>query len=266
MDYVPLDVDKIAASVRSLGLRPELRYIPATGSTNRLARELGAADWRHGTVVITDFQSAGRGRMGRAWEAPAGTSLLLSIILELPEGASTAEALMVASLAVADAVEDVTELRPSLKWPNDILLSGKKVCGVLAEYAEQDGRRRLIVGIGLNVNFNPELAGIADASSLSAEAGRTISREQTAIALFNRLDMWYLSFTEEPDKLFDNWAQRLVTIGSPVVVIESDLTWYGQAVGVLRNGGLQVRTPGGEVRAVYAADVSVRKREGFTTS
>lgn len=224
-----------------------------------MARELPPDSWQTGTVVVTDFQTAGKGRQGRSWQAPRDSALLLSILLDLPDRAMPTDGLMVASLAVADAIKEVTGLEAALKWPNDVLLHGSKVCGILAEFEEQAGRRKLTLGMGLNVSYNPASAGVSGATSVSAEAGVEVSREALAIALFNGLDLWYCALTEDPDAVFAAWKGRLETVGHPVVVLEADRRWQGEAIGVHRNGGLQVRTADGQVRTVYAADVSVRR-------
>jgi BirA family biotin operon repressor/biotin-[acetyl-CoA-carboxylase] ligase len=257
----PLDVARIRRETADLALRPDVRYVPETDSTNRMAAALRPGEWRSGTAILTDYQRAGKGRQGRSWQAPPGTGLLLSILLHLPPPILASDGLMVGALAIADAIADVASLAPAIKWPNDVLIRGLKVCGVLAEFSEQADQRRLVLGIGLNVSVDPTALGVAGATSVSAEAGHDISREDLAVALFKRLDMWYCALTEEPDAVFAAWRGRLETLGHPVIVLEAGSTWHGEAVGVHRNGGLQVRTAGGEIRTVYAADVSLRRAQ-----
>lgn len=259
--HQPLDVERISRETTGLHLSPDLRYFDEVDSTNRIARDLSAQDWRSGTTVIADYQRAGRGRNGRGWHAPPGTALLLSLMIELPPASNPSEGLMMAAVATADAVSDTTGMAAALKWPNDVLLSGNKVSGILAEYDEQAGRRRLVVGIGLNVTFDPSAeAGLSGATSLASAAGRPIAREDVAIALFKRHDMWYRSLQEDPDAVFAEWKARLATIGRPVIVVDTESEWEGVAVGVERIGGLKIRIPNGDIRTVYAADVSVRTR------
>jgi BirA family biotin operon repressor/biotin-[acetyl-CoA-carboxylase] ligase len=256
--FQPLDIDRVAHGVATLSLRPHLVYVPSADSTNRVARDLPEGAWHHGTSILTDFQEAGRGRQGRGWVSPPGTSLLLSIVLVPPPHVSPPDIVMAAALAVADTVASVTGLPAALKWPNDVLVGGKKVCGILAEYADEGSRRRAILGIGLNVNFDPATEGIADATGLSAELGAPLDRESCAISLFRALDMWYGALTEDSDSVFAAWEARLETVGRQVVVIESKVTWQGIAIGVARNGGLRVEDGDGNTRVVYAGDVSVR--------
>lgn len=259
-------MSRIAGGVRHLPLGYDLRYVAATDSTNRLARDLPPAGWQHGTVLFTDYQEEGRGRKGRAWTAPSGSSLLLSLLLNLPDHVSPADLIMAASLAVADAASDAVGIPASLKWPNDVLIRGKKLSGILAEYAPEEGRRRAVLGIGLNVNFDPAEAGIADATGLCAVVGAELDREEVAVVLLTRIDAWYARLVENPDAVFAAWARRLETVGQPVVVLESGESWSGEAIAVERGGGLVVRPVTGSTRVVLAADVSIRRPGSFTTS
>lgn len=257
-DLPPLDIDPIRRGTAHLALRPHLLYHPVVDSTNRILRDVPPEEWKSGTVAMTDFQEAGRGRQGRTWLAPPRSSLLFSVALEVPSGVAPGDGIMMMALAVADGIAAVTDLSPTIKWPNDVLLSGKKTCGILAEYDEEAGRRRLILGAGINVNFDPAEQGVVGATSLRKEAGRLVSREDLAVAVLSALDRWYGALLDGPDRVFDGWSGRLDTIGRDVTVFDATGSWRGKAIGVLRNGALRVRTSDGEVRTVYAADVSVR--------
>jgi BirA family biotin operon repressor/biotin-[acetyl-CoA-carboxylase] ligase len=173
------------------------------------------------------------------------------------------DCIMMSALAVADAIETMTGLRTEIKWPNDVLLGGGKVCGILAESSVQDNRRRIILGIGINVNVDP--AGDARlpscATSLSCETGEELEREGLITHLFYCLNIWYRCLSETPDDLFAAWTARLNCIGRPLLVADASGTWYGEGVGVQRDGGLLIRGEGDTVRTVYSADVSIRDRE-----
>lgn len=251
----PLDVERIIAGLRALPIGLPVRYLPVVDSTNKVARRLSLP---HGAAVITDYQSAGRGRRGRAWQAPPRSSLLLSLVLHHPPGGPPTDVLTVAVLAVADTLADETGLDVSLKWPNDILVHGRKLCGILAEHNPETGQ--LVIGIGLNVNFVPDRADplAANATSVQAELGRAIEREVLAVALFTRLNLWYRMLTEHADAVHQAWVTRLAIVGKPLEVHDNTGTWDGVAVAVRRDGALDVRDNRGEMRALYAADVSVR--------
>lgn len=264
--YTPLRVDAIRQRVEGLLIGSDLRYYPVVESTNGIARDLLADDWQNGTAILTDFQEVGRGRQGRSWVAPPGSSLLMSVVVMMPEGALVGDSVMLGALAVADSVTEVTGLSLELKWPNDVLAGSRKVCGILAESSYQGSQTCVILGMGINVNFDPQdhPAIPETATTLQKELGRPVSREALAVALFNRLDLWYRCLTQDAEAVYSAWASRLQTLGAPLLVVDGSGTWEGIATGVRRDGGLLVRDNNGVTRSVYAADVSIRRPGGFT--
>jgi BirA family biotin operon repressor/biotin-[acetyl-CoA-carboxylase] ligase len=165
-------------------------YEPECASTQEL---LLGTTLPEGAVAVTERQSAGRGRMGRVWEAPRGSSLLMSVLLRPPAGRKVQELSLVGGLAVAEAVESETGLETTIKWPNDVLVAGAKIAGVLAEL--RDGA--VVLGIGVNVNQTaPELpsGGVVPAGSLRGSLGRPVSRATLLATLLERLasryDVW----------------------------------------------------------------------------
>ena len=177
------------------GLRPgvatalggPLLHLGETGSTNDQARELALSGAPHGTVVLAESQTAGRGRQGRSWVAPPGSALTLSVLLRL-EPDRLAQLPLAAAVAVCEACEAVCDVRTKIKWPNDVWIEGLKTAGVLIEARPQEGWA--VVGIGLNVNttteqFPAELEGIA--TSLRIASGRPLERERLLDVLLGRL-------------------------------------------------------------------------------
>jgi len=235
-----------------------LIYLTSVDSTNRFARDL--SDARAGTVVITDYQEAGRGRMGRTWTAPADSSLLLSVVF-CDAGASAPLLMATPALAVCDAITAATSVECTLKWPNDVLIQRRKVAGILGETFLQDAERRSVIGMGVNCNVaSKDLPlGATPATSLLIETGEEVNREELAVALLRQLELWYRCVTRDPDTAFAAWTARLDTIGSPVLVTEPSESWTGIATGVKRDGALLVRNEKGATCQVYAADVSVSK-------
>lgn len=260
MDMEPLDVERIRREVSSLATPFAITYFEQVDSTNRVAAMLPASSFKPGTVIVAEFQSAGRGRSGRAWMAPPRTGLLMSVVLEAPP--VPGDALLTVAVAVVDALVSMGA-EPEIKWPNDILIGGRKVCGILAESIVRDGRSYVIVGCGINVLAHPDLPG---AGSLAGELGRPVDRTDLAVEVFKFLDLWYRSLSEQADSVFTAWLQRLRTIGQEVVVSEMGETWTGTAAGVERDGGLLVRRSDGSVRTVLAGDVSIRPAGDFTTT
>ncbi len=216
-------------------------------STNRHALEAARGGADDGLVVVADEQTAGRGRLGRTWEAPPGSSLLVSVLLRRPGDAS--RTVMAAGVALAGAVEQVAAVDVVLKWPNDLLVGERKLAGLLAE-AEGDA---LVVGAGCNVNwesFPEELTQTATACNL--EAGHSVDRDALLDAFLDRL----AEALAAGDALVEEYRSRLATVGRTVRVehVRGD-DLVGTAVGLTDDGALVVRDDAGTDHTVVAADV-----------
>lgn len=255
--------DFTAAGIRK-GLRTrlvgrELVLLSTTSSTNDEARRLAEQGAPEGTVVVADYQSSGRGRDQRRWQAPPGSSLLLSVLWRPTTPPEQLQQLtMVAGLAVADAVEANTGIPVALKWPNDIIVACKKVGGILTEVSLS--RRRVehaVVGIGLNVNFDPALLTdelAMPATSLSEVLGREIPRIPLLVAVLQALEERHRNWVKGGAPL-PEWSSRLMTLGRPVSVSLPDRILSGVAEGVDATGALQVRVASGQLERVLAGDV-----------
>jgi BirA family biotin operon repressor/biotin-[acetyl-CoA-carboxylase] ligase len=237
----------------------EVIFYPALPSTNDAARQKAREGAKEGTVVIAGEQTAGRGRIKRRWLSPPG-SVALSVVLYPPLD-YLPSLIMVASLAVAESIEEVTGLRTQLKWPNDVLINDKKVCGILVE-SEVRGKRvdYAVIGIGLNVNVRmAELADIALlATSLSDELGREVSRRDIVQSLLAHAERLYLSL-EKGDEVFKQWRDRLVTLGREVRVSSGEAVHEGVAESVAADGSLLLRRPDGSLLKIVAGDVTLRQ-------
>jgi BirA family biotin operon repressor/biotin-[acetyl-CoA-carboxylase] ligase len=229
--------------------------LPSTNDAAKLEAKKGA---KEGTVIIAREQTAGRGRIGRNWLSPRG-SVALSIIF-YPPLAYLPLLIMVASLATANAIERVTGLKAQLKWPNDVLINSKKVCGILVE-SDVKGSRvdYAVIGIGLNVNINlADFPGIAPvATSLSHELGRYVSRRRLIQSLLAEAERLYLALGEG-DSVFRQWREQLVTLGQKVRVSSGEATCEGIAESVAPDGSLLLRQPDGNLLKVVAGDVTLR--------
>jgi BirA family biotin operon repressor/biotin-[acetyl-CoA-carboxylase] ligase len=222
--------------VSELG-RPRL-HLRETDSTNERARELAAAGAPHGTLVSAGTQTAGRGRQGRRWEAPPGTALLCSLVVRRYDE--------LLSLRAGLAVADVAGAGALVKWPNDVLLGGRKVAGVLVEGRPQEGWA--VVGIGVNVAIEPAELG----PELSQRAG-TLGRprkalEPTLTELLGALERWLPAPAGEA---LDALRERDALLDQPV-------SWSGGSgvgAGIDASGGLRVRLPGGEISVLSAGEV-----------
>lgn len=238
---------------------PALHVFAAVGSTNDVARTLADAGAPHGTVVIADEQHAGRGRHGRSWLAAPGRSLLLSIVLHPDTAGIPPTAPIRVGLAVARALEETCAIRPALKWPNDVLLAGRKVAGILCEASTTGARFLLIAGIGVNVaqlegEFPGDLA--ATATSLHG-AGCRAGRATVAGALLAALRSSAASLTAplHADEL-RAFQQRDALLGRALTV---DGVPRGVGAGLTPHGALRVRTAEGE-SILHAGTVRTAER------
>jgi len=239
-------------------------YLRETGSTNDVARRLAQEGAEEGTLVLAEHQTAGRGRLGRRWHAPPGSSLLLSLVFRPPLAPDRVQQLtMICGLAVVDAIAATTGLQAGLKWPNDVLVGGRKVGGILSEVELRgEGVDFAVVGIGLNVNLELEQLpqGLAvPASSLSSQLGRPVDRLALLRTLLQAVERRYLALRQGASPR-EAWAQRLTMLGQTVVVRQGEEQLEGVAEGVAANGALLLRLPGGEQRTILAGDVSLRAK------
>ena len=238
-----------------------------TDSTNiqaRLSAEQGAP---HGTLVCAETQSAGRGRRGRVWNSPPGEAVYMSLILRpqiRPEHASMLTLVM--GLAAADACRKLTGTDVRLKWPNDLVIDGKKAAGILTEMsAEMDCIHYVVTGIGINVNTQEFPEDLPQAVSLRMATGRNFSRAELIALCMERFEVYYEIFekTEDLRLLKEEYGKLLVNTGREVCVLEPSGSYTGTALGISDKGELLVRRADGTVEAVYAGEVSVRGIYGY---
>jgi BirA family biotin operon repressor/biotin-[acetyl-CoA-carboxylase] ligase len=227
-----------------------VRRVAETGSTNDdlvIAARGGAPDR---SVLVADHQTAGRGRLGRRWDAPPGSSLLVSVLLRPSEAAAGRlhGATQAVGLAARAACIDVGGFTPELKWPNDLLIGDRKLAGILSEAV--DGA--VVSGMGLNVSWPPEPTDLA--TSASIVAGRAISRDDLLHSFLGHLDHWLQRWEREPVALAAGYRAALATLGRAVRVELATRVVEGVAVGVTDGGQLIVQT-GTERLEVSAADV-----------
>lgn len=230
-------------------------------STNLLAAQMAAQGAEEGTVVLAEEQTTGMGRRQRRWFAPHGSSVLMSVILrpDIPAHDGFLVTMM-ASVATLNAIEAESGLVGSLKWPNDVLISGRKTAGVLVESQIQSNVVvSAVVGIGINVNFDPaQIPEIPPgATSLMVEAGHPLPRVPLIRALLRRLDELYgLLRAGQGVQLLQMWRERLSTLGQQVKVILPQETVTGLAEEVTPEGGLVLRLADGTRRVVHAGEVA----------
>ena len=236
-----------------------------TTSTNDVIEKLARDGVKEGVVVFAESQTLGRGRLGRKWISPERKGLWFSILLRPDLRPQETTQLTVASAtALRRAIQSETGLKPEIKWPNDILVGGKKVAGILTELsAELDRVKHVILGIGVDVNlganeFPAELRRLA--TSLKIESGRAISRPELAAAVLRELDFDYARICAGKfTAVADEWQAHCATIGREVTIQIGGRRIRGRAESLDDDGALLVRTEHGHLERITGGDVTMEK-------
>ncbi|PIE81547.1 MAG: biotin--[acetyl-CoA-carboxylase] ligase [Chloroflexi bacterium] len=265
-----LAITAVSRNLATLWVGRTYEYVETVTSTNdvlkKRAAELDEAALPEGTVLVADYQSRGRGRLGRRWEALPGTSLMLSLLLR-PQWpvCQSLWLTMIAGLAAAEAIESLTNLSVSLKWPNDVGLEldgvWHKLGGVLVEgNVAQNGRLQYaVLGMGLNVNMTaaqlPE--GRTPVTSVLVAGGQRVERCALLVSFLAGVESWYETAVAGQSPV-SVWEKRLVTIGRQVTVKQADKTLSGMAVGVDDWGQLKLSADDGSLHLIAAGDVTLR--------
>lgn len=242
-------------------------FLDEIDSTNREARRLGDAGATEGTVVIADLQTGGKGRLGRTWFSPAGTGIWMSLLLRptlSPEKVSGIT--LMAALSVCRAIRSATGLDVQIKWPNDLVIDGKKVCGILTEAAiSGDQLKYAVLGIGVNVNQTVFPEDLPHAWSLAMTAGRELDRKGLIECCLRCLKEDYECYVQSGDlrEIRQDYEAHLVNLNRPVRVLSSAGEWTGVAKGITDSGDLNVLNDQGELIAVNSGEVSVRGVYGY---
>lgn len=247
----------------------KLVFHKETGSTNLDAKALAEAGERSGTLVVADMQTQGRGRRGRGWDSPAGKDIYMTLLLRpqcRPEKASALTLVM--ALAVLEAIQEMIPQSCYIKWPNDIVINNKKVCGILTEMsAELDSIHYVVIGVGINVN-QTQLAGeIRDkATSLYLESGEQLERSKLVARVMHYFEKNFALFEQTWDlsKLVEKYNRFLINCDREVRVLDPQGEYSGIARGIDEKGELLVeRKSDGRLVRVYAGEVSVRGVYGY---
>ena len=267
----PFSSDSITRALAGIEFVRRIEYLPTVGSTNDVAKQLGVSGAPEATLVVADEQTAGRGRLGRAWYSPPGSAIAMSLLLRPKFPPALAYRLtMLTGLVAAEAVEQVTGLRVGLKWPNDVVIEqearGKrqdapilKLGGILTETSVSGQDIEFaVVGLGLNVNVDlgtcPDLP---EATSLMMQLGHEVDRLEVLRALVERFAARY-AVIDRDERLRWDWSARLATLGRQIIARRGDESLVGLAEGVDESGALLIREDGGTLCRVDTADVTLR--------
>lgn len=237
-------------------------------STNTCASRLGAAGAPHGTLVVADGQNAGKGRRGRTWVSPEGTNIYMSLLLRPEFEAVKAPMLtLLMAYSVAEALHELEQIDAKIKWPNDIVLNKKKICGILTEMTmKEQGIDSVIIGVGINVNglcVPQELK--ESATSLRIETGRELSRAALLARVLEKFEQHYEQFCVVGDLsiIQEAYNRMLVNVGKEVRVLEPGDEYSAMSHGINHLGELQVEREDGTKCSIFAGEVSVRGIYGY---
>ena len=242
-----------------------LYYYPEIGSTNDEAFRLGIAGAPEGTAVIADSQTKGKGRLQRVWHSPPGSNIYTSILLRPNYSPDQAPQISIAAgVAVAEIINEYCPGQVQLKWPNDVLLNKKKVCGILAQMkTSADVIDFVVVGMGINVNigYNQLPQDIRTiATSLAIETGREIARLELIISLYENLAKWYKELTQRGfDAIKEKWLNLAPMINQDVQIMFRNGGVRGKALGLDDDGSLIILTANNETVKVSAGDATILK-------
>lgn len=245
----------------------EIYYYDVTDSTNIRAKELAEEGHPSGTLVVADRQESGRGRRGRSWDSPSGTGIFMTLLLKPEMNPNHASMLtLVAAMAVARAISKCADTEALIKWPNDIVIGGKKICGILTEMSAQfDFINHIVIGIGINVHnehFPEEIAETA--SSILLQTGKRIRRAELIEQILEQFEHYYAIFmeTEDLSGLVKEYNSILVNMNKSVRVLDPKEPFEGKAMGITKKGELIVDTWESR-KMVSSGEVSVRGLYGY---
>ena len=263
-----LSAASVESSLNTAWMGKPVVYFDETDSTNNVIKRLAEEGGVHGTLAVADAQTGGKGRRGRPWNAPRGVGIWMSLLLRPDIAPADASMItLISALAVSDGIRETTGLDSVIKWPNDVVVNGKKLCGILTEMSSEiDHVNYVVPGIGINVNtesFPEEIRQVA--TSVYLETGKMVNRSRIIGAVLRHYEKYYDIFMQKKDMtdLLEIYNRRLANNGAPVRVLDPAGEYTGTALGINHRGELLVETETGEVRNVLSGEVSVRGIYGY---
>lgn len=245
----------------------EIIYYEAIDSTNNEAKKKAREGASEGTLIIADQQTAGKGRLGRSWISPSGEGIWMSLILRphiLPNQAS--QLTLIAGLGMCEAIERVTGLKAQIKWPNDVVVNSKKICGILTEMSAQvEQIEYVVVGIGVNVNLSSIPEELPYASSLAIEGGKEYSRKKIIATFLEIFEVDYTQYVKSLNLNFikERYEQSCITLHRQVKLITKENECIAKALGINEEGALMAQMQDGSIQTVSSGEVSVRGLYGY---
>ncbi len=264
-----LSENELSPYMPSSGIGAALQYYESVDSTSSIAKKLADEGAKEGLVVISEEQTGGRGRMGRNWISPKYKGIWMSIILKpLMEPQFVAKITQVAAAAVVLAAKDIG-FDVGVKWPNDLVLNGKKVCGILTEMSgEMNQINYIVIGVGINANLDTkdfDDSTKKTATSFKIEGKQKINRQKLAGRIFHHMNMLYEQFLNDGlgARSIQVCREHSVLIGKKVVVMRGSDQYEGQVLSINDQGELVVKRDNGEIEALFSGEVSIRGEKGY---
>ncbi|OON98782.1 MAG: biotin--[acetyl-CoA-carboxylase] ligase [Epulopiscium sp. Nele67-Bin004] len=248
--------------------RRKIIYYDEVTSTNEVAKLLVSRQVEDGTVVVAETQTAGKGRLGKVWNSPRGVGIWLSIILYPPIETSEMSKLgLIASIAMCNTLQEITDQHIKIKWPNDLVLNEKKICGILCELVSiGDKKSAIIVGIGVNVNTSVFEDNLPYASSLFLECGVTFDRKQIIDKFVPLFENMYNKFLEYKtfEVFLDEYKNLCLNLGKVAYIQNKDKQYVANIISINNNGNLVVKDEEEKVFEIFSGEVSIRGIYGYT--
>ena len=263
----PIRLQKIKEKLQTRFIGKTIHCFSEVASTNDLAKEMAAIGAKEGTVIIAETQTSGKGRLGRKWTSPKGGIWLSTILRPKLSAKDIPKITLMTSLAVAKAISQLFNLKTEVKWPNDVLINAKKVCGILTE-ANTRGDITNFVVVGIGINANIEYASLPkqvrkNATSLKHELKREIDREQFLRVLLEKMEHYYVMLINGKfNPVLKEWKSLCGFLGSYVEVTSWEEKIEGWAIDVDENGALIIKLHDGTLRKVLSGDVSLKRCKG----
>ena len=263
MNPSPLDISLIAKELNTQIIGSKIHYYPETESTNTIVEELPRNGAPEGTLVVTDYQRAGRGRENRKWVSPSNHNLLFSFLLRPPDSLQgVPQITSIAAVAVCEGIRRETGLQVCIKWPNDIRMGTKKLAGILTETTTKKNQvEYVIVGIGININtpqesFPAEVRGTA--TSLAIELKRNVSRERVLLSVLKSIDVWYIETVQNGiEKVVAHWKDLSDMTGKLVRVNQQSRITEGYVTNIDTDGGLLLRSKSGITDKIVSGEIEI---------
>lgn len=264
-----LTAEDIRSSLSTSWLGRTVKVMKTVDSTNLEAKRLAEAGALHGTLVTAEEQTSGKGRRGRSWISVPGQGVWMSFVLRPDiELENSSMLTLVAALAVEKGIKDAAGIDGRIKWPNDVLVNGKKVCGILTELsAQMDELNYIVVGIGINANIGQFPEEVRDkATSLLAETGETVDRTRLLCQVLKHFEHDYEQFkkTEDFSELMEEYNGFLAHFGQEIKVVRGKDEYICRSGGINRRGELRVEDSLGRTQEIFSGEVSIRGIHGYS--